>query len=232
MAQHRAVADRPLGGMQPPAHSPRRVARDRARPRRRPSAARVPRRAAPHPVVAQRAVGACRCGCRRSSSSALAVWWGNPVGYVLAFLLMGRAHAQLASLMHEAAHRLLFAEPARQRLRRPVAARVPDRSRRPTRTAACTWPTTARSSGPTSPTSRCTRATRSARPASGASWCATRPVAPGSSCSASSSPGSARPTPRCVARSGRSCSCRRCCSAPRSRRRVVGVPACSGCCRT
>jgi fatty acid desaturase len=39
----------------------------------------------------------------------LAVWWGNPVGYVLAFLLMGRTHAQLASLMHEAAHRLLFA---------------------------------------------------------------------------------------------------------------------------
>src|SRR5829696_8415966 len=39
----------------------------------------------------------------------LAVWWGNPVGYVVAFLLMGRTHAQLASLMHEAAHRLLFA---------------------------------------------------------------------------------------------------------------------------
>jgi fatty acid desaturase len=39
----------------------------------------------------------------------LAVWWGNPVGYVLAFLLMGRTQAQLAALMHEAAHRLLFA---------------------------------------------------------------------------------------------------------------------------
>src|SRR6478672_3181710 len=38
----------------------------------------------------------------------VAVWWGNPVGYVLAFLLMGRTHAQFASLMHEAAHRLLF----------------------------------------------------------------------------------------------------------------------------
>jgi fatty acid desaturase len=37
-----------------------------------------------------------------------AVWWGNPIGYVLAFLLMGRTDAQLASLMHEAAHRLLF----------------------------------------------------------------------------------------------------------------------------
>jgi fatty acid desaturase len=39
----------------------------------------------------------------------LAVWWANPIGYVVAFLLMGRTQAQLASLMHEAAHRLLFA---------------------------------------------------------------------------------------------------------------------------
>jgi fatty acid desaturase len=40
---------------------------------------------------------------------ALVVWWSHPVGYVLAFFLMGRACAQLASLMHESAHRLLFA---------------------------------------------------------------------------------------------------------------------------
>ena len=33
----------------------------------------------------------------------------NPLAWVLAFALMGRAHAQLAALMHEAAHRLLFA---------------------------------------------------------------------------------------------------------------------------
>jgi fatty acid desaturase len=39
----------------------------------------------------------------------LACRWANPIGYVLAFVLMGRAHAQFASLMHEAAHRLLFA---------------------------------------------------------------------------------------------------------------------------
>jgi fatty acid desaturase len=39
----------------------------------------------------------------------LAGWWGNPIGYALAFLLMGRTQAQLAALMHEAAHRLLFA---------------------------------------------------------------------------------------------------------------------------
>jgi fatty acid desaturase len=41
---------------------------------------------------------------------ALAVWWAHPVGYVLAFVLMGRAQAQFASLMHEAAHRLLLAD--------------------------------------------------------------------------------------------------------------------------
>jgi fatty acid desaturase len=39
---------------------------------------------------------------------ALAVWLDNPVAWVAAFVLMGRAHAQFAALMHEAAHRLLF----------------------------------------------------------------------------------------------------------------------------
>ena len=38
-----------------------------------------------------------------------AVLVDHPVAWVVAFLLMGRAHAQFASLMHEAAHRLLFA---------------------------------------------------------------------------------------------------------------------------
>lgn len=38
----------------------------------------------------------------------LAVALHNPFTYVAAFVLMGRAHAQFASLMHEAAHRLLF----------------------------------------------------------------------------------------------------------------------------
>ena len=37
-----------------------------------------------------------------------ASWLSHPAAWVLAFLLMGRAHAQFASLMHEAAHRLLF----------------------------------------------------------------------------------------------------------------------------
>src|SRR5690349_4527633 len=39
---------------------------------------------------------------------ALAVWLNNPLMWVAAFVLMGRAHAQFAALMHEAAHRLLF----------------------------------------------------------------------------------------------------------------------------
>ncbi|MFI5053943.1 MAG: fatty acid desaturase family protein [Acidimicrobiia bacterium] len=39
----------------------------------------------------------------------IAVWWASPLGYVLAFVLMGRTQAQLAALMHEAAHRTLFA---------------------------------------------------------------------------------------------------------------------------
>ena len=124
----------------------------------------------------------------------LAVWWGNPIGYVLAFLLMGRTQAQLAALMHEAAHRLLFATgvPTTSSAGGSSAIR---RSRRPTRTAASTWPTTVRSSGPTSLTSRCTPGTRSRAPASAGNRDATRPVRPVSSCSGRSSQGSDHPTP-------------------------------------
>ncbi len=39
---------------------------------------------------------------------AAAVWLDNPVGYLVAFLLMGPMYARLAILMHEAAHKLLF----------------------------------------------------------------------------------------------------------------------------
>jgi fatty acid desaturase len=39
---------------------------------------------------------------------ALALWISSPFVWVIAFILMGRAHAQFASLMHESAHRLLF----------------------------------------------------------------------------------------------------------------------------
>lgn len=37
---------------------------------------------------------------------------GHPVAYLVAFVLMGRMHAQFLSLMHEAAHRLLFSHKA------------------------------------------------------------------------------------------------------------------------
>ncbi|MFN5601446.1 MAG: fatty acid desaturase family protein, partial [Acidimicrobiaceae bacterium] len=43
---------------------------------------------------------------------AVTVRINNPLLWVVAFLLMGRAHAQFLSLMHEAAHRLLFAHKA------------------------------------------------------------------------------------------------------------------------
>ncbi len=39
---------------------------------------------------------------------ALASWWGNPIGWMVAFFLMGRAMVRFAILGHEAAHRLLF----------------------------------------------------------------------------------------------------------------------------
>ena len=38
----------------------------------------------------------------------IAVWADNWFVWIAAFVLMGRAHAQFAALMHEAAHRLLF----------------------------------------------------------------------------------------------------------------------------
>lgn len=41
--------------------------------------------------------------------AALAVWVNHPVGWVLAFVLMGRAHLLLNILGHEAAHRMMFA---------------------------------------------------------------------------------------------------------------------------
>ena len=38
----------------------------------------------------------------------LALWWGNPIGFVAAFALMGPVYVRFAILMHEAAHKLLF----------------------------------------------------------------------------------------------------------------------------
>ena len=39
---------------------------------------------------------------------ALAAWWGNPLGWLIAFGMCSRAMVRFAILMHEAAHRLLF----------------------------------------------------------------------------------------------------------------------------
>jgi fatty acid desaturase len=108
MAQPGAPPVRPLGGMQPdPAllpvsHETERIRADgRPQPAFREDLRRIPswRNAWAVLFVWIQTIGVL----------ALAIWWGNPIGYVLAFLLMGRADAQFAALMHEAAHRLLFA---------------------------------------------------------------------------------------------------------------------------
>ena len=173
----------------------------------------VPRPAAHDPVVAQRVVGRVGVAAGRRSSSGLAVWWGNPIGYVLAFLLMGRTQAQLAALMHEAAHRLLFANRRAERLRRPVVPRLPDvhvDRRVPAR------PHGAPPSG--------VRARRARHPALRRVSDQHRELPPQAGARRDradrrqavprrSSPGSARPTPACGARCGRSWRCRPCCSA-------------------
>lgn len=38
----------------------------------------------------------------------LALWWGNPIGLIVAWVLMGPVYVRFAILMHEAAHKLLF----------------------------------------------------------------------------------------------------------------------------
>jgi fatty acid desaturase len=54
------------------------------------------------------AVSVASCWGQTIGVVAVAVWLNHPITWVAAFLLMGRAHAQFAALMHEAAHRLLF----------------------------------------------------------------------------------------------------------------------------
>ena len=56
------------------------------------------------------AVSVASCWAQTIGIAVGAVWIDHPVAWVAAFLLMGRAHAQLAALMHEAAHRMLFAD--------------------------------------------------------------------------------------------------------------------------
>jgi fatty acid desaturase len=40
----------------------------------------------------------------------VAAWWSSPIGWLMAFVLMGPMHARFAILMHEAAHKLLFTD--------------------------------------------------------------------------------------------------------------------------
>ncbi len=108
MAQSGAGAVRPLGGMQPDPellgtpHATELVRVDgRPQPPFRDDLRRIPSWRNAWAVV--------WTWTQTVGIIALAVWWGNPIGYVLAFLLMGRADAEFAALMHEAAHRLLFA---------------------------------------------------------------------------------------------------------------------------
>jgi fatty acid desaturase len=107
MADARILVGRPLGGMVPdpalltPARATDLVRADgRPQPAFREQLRRIPSWRNAWSVVWVWAQAVIIVG--------LAVWWGNPVGYVLAFVLMGRTQAQLAALMHEAAHRLLF----------------------------------------------------------------------------------------------------------------------------
>jgi fatty acid desaturase len=108
MAQSGAGAVRPLGGMQPDPellgtpHATESVRADgRPQPPFRDALRRIP--------SWRNAWAVAWTWTQTVGIVVLALWWGNPVGYVLAFLLMGRAVAQFAALMHESAHRLLFA---------------------------------------------------------------------------------------------------------------------------
>jgi fatty acid desaturase len=54
------------------------------------------------------AVSVASCWIQTLGLVWLAVWLDNPLVWIAVFVLMGRAHAQFAALMHEAAHRMLF----------------------------------------------------------------------------------------------------------------------------
>ncbi|MGQ0823474.1 MAG: fatty acid desaturase [Actinomycetota bacterium] len=54
------------------------------------------------------AISVVSCWTQTLATVGVAVWANHPLVWIAAFLLMARAHAQFAALMHEAAHRLLF----------------------------------------------------------------------------------------------------------------------------
>jgi fatty acid desaturase len=107
MSDASTLAGRPLGGMVPdpslltPSRETQRVRLDgRPQPEFRDRLRTIP--------SWRNALSVASVWAQAAVIVGLAVWWGNSVGYVLAFLLMGRTHAQLLSLVHESAHRLLF----------------------------------------------------------------------------------------------------------------------------
>ena len=86
----------------PPAHETPVVRADgRAHPQVRPELRRIP--------SYRNALSVLSLYVQTAAVLVAAVAWG-PWSWPFAFLLMGRAHAQFASLMHEAAHRMLFAD--------------------------------------------------------------------------------------------------------------------------
>ncbi len=56
----------------------------------------------------QNAISVVTCWIQIIAVVIVAVSLNHPLVWITAFLLMGRAHAQIAALMHEAAHRMLF----------------------------------------------------------------------------------------------------------------------------
>ena len=80
-----------------------------------------------------------------------AMWLANPLGYLVAAVLMGATHARFAILGHEAAHKLLFTDKRANDWWAGGCSPIRP-SYRSTPTGAATSPTTRTSSGPTSPT--------------------------------------------------------------------------------
>ena len=106
-----------------------------------------------------------------------AVWLGNPLGYLAAFILMGPMYARFAILMHEAAHKLLFTNKRANDwvgtwlIAYPTWTPISS-------TGAATSPITRRSSGPPSRTSPSTAAIAATDARWPDAWFATRSASP------------------------------------------------------
>ena len=111
----------------------------------------------------------------------IAIMWGAityPLfGIPIAFVLMGRAHAQFASLMHESAHRVLFANKRiNDTVGRWLLGFVVFTALTPI--AAYTWRTIVKSLAQTNQTLRCTPTIPSRWQVFSANLCAMQPVKP------------------------------------------------------